>query len=95
MREEGDILSSITPRFRADFAGLDLTLKSSIGNIERNFLLCHSFPIRRNSISSGFSFSLFVDTHDWTEVIHDCIPFSPLLQRKHTVGCRQHRDGEG
>ena len=30
-------LTNITPRFRADFAGLVLTMKSSIGNIEKYF----------------------------------------------------------
>ena len=68
------ILSNITLRFRADFAGLVLTPKSSIGNIKRYFFLCHSFPIRRNSVLSGFSFSLFVNIHDWTEARRDCKP---------------------
>ena len=40
----------ITPRFRVGFAGLVLTPKSSMGNIERNLFHCHSFPIIRNSV---------------------------------------------
>ena len=53
--------------------------KSSIGNIERYLLCYHSFPIRRNSVLSGFSFSLFVDIHEWTEAKHDCKPFSGVV----------------
>ena len=60
---KGEILSNITPR-------------SSIGNIERYLLRCRSFSIRRNSVLSGFSISIFVDIHDWTEAKHDCKPFS-------------------
>ena len=29
---------------------------------------------------SGFSFSLFVDIHDWTEAKHDCRPFSAAAE---------------
>ena len=32
--------------------------------------------MRRNSVLSGFSFSLFVNIPDWTEAEHDCRPFS-------------------
>ena len=165
-------LSNITPRLRADLAGLVLTPRSSIGNIERYMLHCRSFPIRRNSINqsinqtsiapislvkpgsvvqqlnqinrlfftqgfvdqqidlkkyskpywqplkrtkkrntasqwrnsvlSGFSFSLLVYIHDWTETKHDCKPFStaadsptPLMQKKLTAGYHHHRGGEG
>ena len=73
-------LLNITPRFRADFAGIVLTPKSSIGNIERNLVHCHSFTIRRNSVLSGFSFMLFVDVHDCTEAKHDCKPFSAAAE---------------
>ena len=38
--------------------------------------LSRSFPIRRDSVLSGFSCSLLVDIHDWTEAKHDCKPFS-------------------
>ena len=68
-------LSNLTPRLRADLAGLDLTPRSSIGNIERYLLRCRSFQIRRNSVLYGFSFSLLVDIHDWTEAKHDCKPY--------------------
>ena len=92
-------LSNITPRFRADLAGLVLTPRSVIGNIDKYLLRCRSFSIRRNSVLSGFSFSLFVDIHDWTEAKHDCKPFSAAAEspdaRKRTAGCHQHRDGEG
>ena len=64
-------LSNITPTFRADLIVLVLKPKSSIGNIERYLLHCRSFPIRRNSVLSGFGFSLFVSIHGWTEVKHD------------------------
>ena len=53
-----------------------MTPRSSIGNIERCLLRCCSFPIMRNSDLSGFSFSLLVDIHHWTEAKHDCKPFS-------------------
>ena len=36
--------------------------------------------MRRNSVLSGFSFSLFVDIHDWTEAKHDCRPFSAAAE---------------
>ena len=70
-----NLLSKIIPRFQADLAGSVLTLKSSIGSIERYLLHCHSFPIRRNSVLSIFTFSLFINIHDWTEAKHDCKPF--------------------
>ena len=60
-------LSNVTLKFRADFSGLVLKPKSSIGKIERYLLLRCSLPIRRNSVLAGFSFSLFVDIYDWTE----------------------------
>ena len=60
-------LSNITARFQAHFSRLVLTPKSSVGKKEGYLLCCRSFPIRRNSDLSGFSFSLFVDIHDWTE----------------------------
>ena len=53
-----------------------MTPRSSIGNVERYLICCRSFPIRRNSVLSGFSFSLLADIHDWTEAKHDCKPFS-------------------
>ena len=76
MWTEGEVLSNITPRLRADLAGLVLTPKSSIGNVESYLLCCLSFPIRRNLILSGFSFSLLVDIDEWTEAKHYCKPFS-------------------
>ena len=39
-----------------------------------------SFPIRRNSVLSGFRFSLLVDIHDWTEAKHDCKPFGAAAE---------------
>ena len=33
----------------------------------------------RNSFLPGFSFSLFVDIHDWTEAKHACNPFSAAV----------------
>ena len=57
-----------------------MTPRSSIGNIERYLLCCRSFPIRRNSVLSGFSFTLFADIHDWTEAKHDCKPFSAAAE---------------
>ena len=59
-------------KIAADFTGLGLTPKSSIGNIERYLLLCHSLLIRTHSVLSGFSSSLFVNIYDWTETKHDC-----------------------
>ena len=57
-----------------------MTLRSSIGNLERYLLHCRSFPIRRNSVLFGFSFSLLIDIHDWTEAKHDCKPFSAAAE---------------
>ena len=56
-----------------------MTSRSSMGNIERYLLRCHSFQMR-NSVLSGFSFSLFVDIHYWTEAKHDCKPFSAAAE---------------
>ena len=53
--------------------------RSSIGNIERHLLRCCSFPIKRNSVLSGFSFSLLVDIHDWTEAKHDWKPLIAIF----------------
>ena len=41
---------------------------------------CCSFPMRRNSVVSWFSFSLFVDIHDWTEAKQDCRPFNAAAE---------------
>ena len=53
----------------------------------------------RNSVLSGFGFSLFVDIHDWTEAKHDCRSSSAATdfpdERKYTAGCHQLRDDEG
>ena len=53
-----------------------MTPKSSIGNIERYLFCCLSFPVRWNSVLSGFAFSLFIDIHGWTEDKHACEPLS-------------------
>ena len=74
------LLANITPLFRADFTGLILTPKNSIGNRKRYLLHCRSFPIRRNSVLFGFSFSLFIDVHDCTEAKHNCIPFNAAAE---------------
>ena len=75
-----------------------MTPRSSIGYIERYLLRCRSFPIWRNSVLSGFSFSLLVDMHDWTEAKHDCKPFSAAAESpdaKVTYSWRhQHRGSE-
>ena len=55
-----NFLAKVSPRFRADFAGLVLIPKSSIGNIERYLLRCRSFPMKRNSVFTWFRFSLFI-----------------------------------
>ena len=73
-------LSNITLRFRVDFAGLLLTPKNSLRNMESYLFRSCSFLIRRNSVLSQFSFSLFVDIHDWTEAKHDCKPFSAAAE---------------
>ena len=73
-------MSNVTPRFQVDFARLALTLEKSKGNIERYLLRCLSFPIRRNSVLSGFSFSIFVNIHEWTEAKYDCRPFSAAAE---------------
>ena len=51
------VLWKTTPRFLADFAWLVLASKRSIGNIEGYLLRYRSFPIQRNPVLSGFSFS--------------------------------------
>ena len=58
--------------------------------------------MRRNSVISGFSFSLFVDIRDWIEAKHDCRPFSAAAESPDEkeiyswlAGYRQHRDDEG
>ena len=87
---KGKCLSKSTPRFQADFAGLILTPKSAIGNTERYLLGCQSFPITKNSVLSGFGFSLLVDIHDWTEAKHDCKSFSSPTESpdaKETYSC--------
>ena len=68
------------PEIPSNIAGLVMTLNSPMGHIEKTFLLSHSFPIRRNSVLSRFSFSLIVDIHDWTEAKHDCKPFSAAAE---------------
>ena len=57
-----------------------MTPRSSIRNRERYLLRCRSFPIRRNSVLSEFSFSLFVDINDWTEAKYNCKPFSAAAE---------------
>ena len=71
MWAEGEIFIKYYTKITSRFSGLVLTPRSSIGNIERYLHHCRSFPIRRNSVLSGFSFSLLVDIHDWTEAKHD------------------------
>ena len=80
MWAEVNLLSKITPRFWAHFAGLILTPELEIGNIERYLLCCCSFLTRRNSVLSAFSFSLFISIQDWTEAKHHCKPFSAAAE---------------
>ena len=74
------MLSKISPKFKADLAGVVLASKSSIGNIDRYLLHCRLFLIRRNSVLFEFSFSLLVNIHDRTEAKHDCKPFSAAAE---------------
>ena len=41
-------------------------------NRERYLFLSRSFLMRRNSVLSGFRFSLFTNIHHWTEAKHNC-----------------------
>ena len=52
----------------------------SIENMERYLFCSTSFPIWRNSVLSEFSFSLFVDIHDWTEDQLDGKPLSAAAE---------------
>ena len=54
----------------SQFMGRVATPKTQL-EAERYLLLCHSLPMRRNSVWSGFSCSLFPDIHDWIEANHD------------------------
>ena len=65
------------PNILRRLTGLVSTTKSSMENIERYLLRCHLFPIKRNSVLSGFSFSLFMD-------INDCKPFSTAAESPDT-----------
>ena len=38
------------------------------------------FPNKEEFVLSGFSFSLLVYIHDWTEAKHDCKPFSAAAE---------------
>ena len=62
------------------FCWVSFNTQSSIGNINRYLLHCRSFPMRRNSVLSGFSFSLFVYIHDWTAAKHESGPFSAAAE---------------
>ena len=70
--------SNITPKNPSRFCWVSFDMK----NLNRQhkifaLLLCISvFSIRRNSGLSGYSFSLFIDIHNWTEAKHDCKAFS-------------------
>ena len=77
---EGAFLVKYYSKIPANFAGLVLTPKSSLGNIERNLLHCHSLSIRRDSFLSGFSFNLFVDIRGWTEAKHECKQFGATVE---------------
>ena len=80
VRVEGVILlSKIIHRHGIDIVGLVSAPKSSIGNIERYLLLCHSLLIRRNSCRSGFNFSVVINIQDWTGARHDFILYSAVV----------------
>ena len=91
------LLSNITPRFRADFAGLVLTPKSSIGNIESYLLHCRSLLIKRNSVLAGLVSHYLLTSMNGQRpnmiVNYSVLQQSPVMHRKHTAGCHQHRDG--
>ena len=90
---EGDFLGQkLLPRFWADFAVLVFDTKYLSGK-QRYLLRCPLF-LMRNSVLSGFSFSLFIDIRDWTKAKHDCKPLlqqNHLMQRTHKARC--HQDG--
>ena len=74
----GNFLSNFTPRFRADFVGLVLTPKISIGNVERYMLCCRSLPIRVGGPLYLDSVSVHSSTR--TGAKHDCEPFSAAVK---------------
>ena len=56
------------------------TKKLNRKHIEGYLLRCRSFPIRRNSVLSGFTLSLLVDIQDWTEAKHKYKPFGAAAE---------------
>ena len=98
----------ITPIFRADFAGIVMTPNISIQNIEIYLSRCHSFPIRRNSVTSGFQFINQSNFYSLTSktghrkgmiVNQNVAAESPdakdIIYPLHTAGYHQRRGGEG
>ena len=85
---EGEIRVQNYSRYQADFVGLVLTPKSTVGNTDRNFAPLMLVP--DNTALSEFSFSLFIDIHDWTEDKHNCKLFSDAAESpdaKDTCSC--------
>ena len=80
MWAEGEIFIKYYTKITSRFSRVSFDTEELNGNIERHLLRCPSFPMRRNSVLSGFGFSLLVDIHDWTEAKHDCKPFSAAAE---------------
>ena len=77
---EGEIFVKNYPKIPSRFSRVSFDTEK-LNRKHREVLALLSFVlIRRNSVLSGFGFSLFVDIHDWTEAKHDCKPFSAAAQ---------------
>ena len=99
VRRKVKLLSNSTPKIPSRFCWVGFDIEKLYWKHREVFAQLFLFPMRRNSVLSGFSFSLFINIHDWTEAKHDCKPFSaaaeytppPPMQRKHTADYHQHR----
>ena len=89
---ENVILSKITARFRAEFAGLVLTPTISLAYVGRYLLHCHLSLKRRNSDYLGpvsvYSSISMSEQRPNTIVKRSVRQQSHLMQRTYTVGCR-------
>ena len=77
---EGAIFVKYYPKIPSRFCFFSFDTKKLNRKHREDLLHGRSFPIRRNSVLYGFSVSLFVLIHEWTEAKHDCEPFSAAAE---------------
>ena len=80
MSAEGEIVIKYYTQIPSKFSRVSFDTEKINWKHREVFVPLSFVPNKEEFILSGFSFNLFVDIQDWTEVNHDCKPLSAAAE---------------